>query len=286
MKTILLGKLKTAAVLFLVVGLMAASAGLLRPHAAAQVMAFSLPDQPPPLKITLDAEPIFKDGVADRAALTALLDLALRIPPVKPADQLSLEALPPYQKLALAAYGSDDKDNQLRKTIKEAVDLLVKHNNAFQERFPALPMDAQKANTFKNQVEQQQKNLALVYAALDAKHEELRALQEDRDRETKCWQANYDYVMARLGFRLAQFLEYQVMLGQIRKEELPELDKQKHTGYRLAAKIMLTDRDGEKIATGAKKLLKTIAEEHKGTPWELLAKRDIMTALGLEWQPD
>jgi len=182
--------------------------------------------------------------------------VALQIPPVKAADKLNLDALPPFPKAALAAYGTDDKDNRVRKTIKEAVDLLVKHNNAFQERFPALPADAQKANAFKNQIQQQQQNLALVYAALDAKYEELRGLQEDRDRETKYWQANYDYVMARLGFRLAQFIEYQVMLGQIRKEELPRLDKQKHTGYRLAAKTKLTDREGHKIATDAKKLLK------------------------------
>jgi hypothetical protein len=216
----------------------------------------------------------------------ALLGVALQIPPVKAADKLSLERLPPYPKAALAGYGIDDKDNQLRKTIKEAVALLVKHNNAFRERFPALPTDAQKANAFKSQIQNQQQDLALVYAALDAKYEELKALRENRDRETKYWQANFDYVMARLGFRLAQFIEYQVMLGQIRKDELPRLNKQKHTGYRLRAKINLTDREGAKIAADAKKLLKKIAEEHKGTPWELLAKREMMVALGLEWLPD
>jgi len=241
---------------------------------------------PPPLKIEFPAEPRFKSGVVDRATISALLDVALKLPPVRAADKLSLEMLPPYPKEALAAYVIDDKDNHFRKTIREAVDLLVKHNNTLQERFPALPTDAQKATALKNQIQQQQQNLALVYAALDAKYEELSALQEDRDRETKYWQANYDYVMARLGFRLAQLIEYQVMLGQIRKEELPVLDKQKHTGYRLVAKIKLTDRDGGRIATGAAKLLKKLAEEHKGTPWELLAKRDMMTALGLEWQPD
>ena len=34
----------------------------------------------------------------------------------------------------------------------------------------------------------------------------------------------------------------------------------------------------------ADQVLKDLAEEHQGTPWEILAKRESLTALGLEWQ--
>ena len=32
-------------------------------------------------------------------------------------------------------------------------------------------------------------------------------------------------------------------------------------------------------------VLDKMATEHAGTPWAVLAKRDKLTALGLEWQP-
>jgi hypothetical protein len=35
----------------------------------------------------------------------------------------------------------------------------------------------------------------------------------------------------------------------------------------------------------AKELLDGLIADHKGTPYEILAKREKFTALGLEWQP-
>ena len=46
----------------------------------------------------------------------------------------------------------------------------------------------------------------------------------------------------------------------------------------------MSDRDAQKISEAAKKLLKKLAEETKGTPWEVIAKREMATLLGLEWQ--
>jgi hypothetical protein len=47
----------------------------------------------------------------------------------------------------------------------------------------------------------------------------------------------------------------------------------------------MTDRDAQKLADQAKKVLERLAEAHKGTPWELVARREMLTNLGLEWQP-
>jgi len=253
---------------------------------ADKMVAFD-PKATVPGKITLklnDAD--FPGGIAGANDLAGILNLPNRVPPIKQGDkgnQLRADSLPPYPKTPLAAYKADNKDSDFRAAVQGGVDLLVKHNNAFQETFPPLPANQQQKTQFFNQLTNQQMTLALVYNDLESKYEELKLLTDDRKGESKLWQANYDYVMARIQFRMAYFYEYNAMLGKIRKEELPTLDPQVHKGYKLASKASMSDRDAQKIADNAKKILKKVAEDHKGTPWELIAKKEMFTSLGLEW---
>ena len=91
--------------------------------------------------------------------------------------------------------------------------------------------------------------------------------------------------LARLEAEFAYLMEYQSMLGQMRKE-LPPRDRELHGGWKLAATTTLTgDSAGKKMASSSHKLLDRIAKDHAGTPWEVLAKREKLTALGLEWKP-
>jgi len=71
---------------------------------------------------------------------------------------------------------------------------------------------------------------------------------------------------------------------------MPELVAGQHTGWRLASRDKMQAKGDEgkqakKYASDAKEVLKKLAEEHKGTPYEVLAKRDGSNALGLEWRP-
>jgi hypothetical protein len=104
-----------------------------------------------------------------------------------------------------------------------------------------------------------------------------------RAKETKRWQANYDFTLARLEAQIAYLFEYQSMLGQMRKQ-LPDLAPGQ-TGWRLASQVTLRgDTQGKKLAKDSGKRLDAIIKDNPGTPWEVLAKRQKLTALGLEWQ--
>ena len=66
----------------------------------------------------------------------------------------------------------------------------------------------------------------------------------------------------------------------------PELNPQVHTGWRLAAREKpQSPKEVRDKADESRKLLNRLADKHKGTPWEVLARRERVTALGLEWQP-
>jgi hypothetical protein len=111
-------------------------------------------------------------------------------------------------------------------------------------------------------------------------------LAGERGKETsKRWQANYDYVLARLEMQIAYLYEYTTMLGSMRKE-LPPRDPKLHGGWRLASQSTLQgDSTGKRLAREAQKTLDKLATDHANTPWAILAKRERFTALGLDWQP-
>jgi hypothetical protein len=75
------------------------------------------------------------------------------------------------------------------------------------------------------------------------------------------------------------------MLGQIRKDALPKRGPN-DTGWVLSSREKFNSgSEARKKADQAKKILKTLAKDNKGTPYEILAKREMLNALGLEWLP-
>src|SRR5262249_41052413 len=87
--------------------------------------------------------------------------------------------------------------------------------------------------------------------------ESMEKLAADRKKESSPrWQAHFDYVLAQLKLRFAYVNEYNLMLGKIRKDELPPLDPKIHKGWRLAAQEkMQSPREIRDLADDAKKIL-------------------------------
>jgi hypothetical protein len=140
---------------------------------------------------------------------------------------------------------------------------------------------------FKGEVEKDEKSVARIIRILDDALEEMEsdAVKAQRRKESPRWQANYDFMLARLWAQIAFLYEYQSLLGSMRRE-FPARDPAVHTGWRLAAATTLQgDSRGKKLARESRKLLDKVAKDNAGTPWAVLAKREKLTALGLEWQP-
>ena len=92
--------------------------------------------------------------------------------------------------------------------------------------------------------------------------------------------------LAMLKMRMVYVNEYNAMIAKVKRDELPKLDPKLHNGWRLAAQEKITSpKEVKDLASDAHKLLAKLIQEHPGTPWEVLAKRDRSAALGLSWQP-
>ena len=213
------------------------------------------------------------------------------VPPIKMTrDEMMLrpESLPFFAKKDMTKYLENDvKDTEFRQAVRAAAQALneqLKKSNRLQEEWYAPPNE----NVFKEQITNyQKKELASTQRILSEAFEDLKAAgtPEKRKEETSPrWLANYDYIAARLEEQLAYIDEYQGLLGQMKKE-LPPRDPAVHNGWRVASQALPSDSAAKKEAADAKKRLDRIIKEYPNTPWEVLAKRDRLTALGLEWQP-
>jgi hypothetical protein len=166
---------------------------------------------------------------------------------------------------------------QLRKEVK--VDLSI-----MQERYAA-PAAGRAENLFKERVYDDGRKMARIVLTLKETLREYEKAAKERDKATPRWQANYDFVKTALQAQMAYLEEYQSLLGQIRKE-LPPLNRELYNGWRLASQTtMQGDAAGKKLAKASRKTLTKMSKGLAGTPWGVLAKREKLTALGLDWQP-
>jgi hypothetical protein len=235
-------------------------------------------------------------------------------PPIKPsseAQEITYTSLPPFDQEVLKKYEDDaEKAAELRKAVQSARAVLwaisrevapkniaadvaatQKRQGKTLEVIMRVLTDGERApapgqeNVKKEMIANNERDVARIMGRLTEALEDLESVKAMRAEAPKRWQANYDFVLARLEAQMAFLYEYQTALGRMRKE-FPERDPKLHGGWRLAATIKLQgDSAGKKLAKDSTKLLEKLAKEHKGTPWEVLAKREKLTALGLEWQP-
>ena len=128
--------------------------------------------------------------------------------------------------------------------------------------------------------------VAKVIGELLEASDALKAVTDNRKDETKRWQASYDYVVARVEAQLSYLNEYQAVLGQILKGMAPP-DPKLYDGWRLASQTDPQTGDGaaKKLAADSRKKLDKIIKDYPKTPWEIMARRDRASGLGLEWQP-
>jgi hypothetical protein len=233
------------------------------------------------------------------------------LPPVKATREggrLRSEWLPSFPEAGLKDYqpdaGSSDEQKKVRQSIHHARVVLwavstapppaklaqeVKQVKQEVKFDLSILQDGYRFNAnekqFKDKVFKDEKNVARILDRLSETLDELKGVEGDLEKEGKRWRADYDFVRARLEMELAYVTEYQSMLGQMRKE-LPPRDPNVHGGWRLASTAKPQgDSAGRKLAGSARKTLDKIVADYTGTPWEILAKRERLTALGLEWQP-
>lgn len=272
----------------------------------------SVPNPPTP---TIAKPDLMGGNQADESVVRAVLD-EVNVPPIKPTEAeglIKFEAMPPVPKVVMDKFPMDNMPSKLRDAVKHAQVLLwaisavpapkdiaaavdeFREQEGLQNNLSTLKSGYRAPNEagvdqFKARVIEDQARLTRIIRLLDEELEErllIPEMEEEYEKASKRWQANFDFIVARVQAQYAFVYEYQSMLGSMRKE-LPQRDPMIHNGWKLASRTRPKgDREGRKAHREAKKRWERLKEEEDfdKTPWEILAKRESLTSIGLEWQP-
>ncbi len=114
-------------------------------------------------------------------------------------------------------------------------------------------------------------------------HETLQQGEKDRDAVTAPrWQAGYDLAMGRACAARARIEGYNAMLAAIKRGRKFENDGST-TWVLQSSETIDASSALRRLIDDAKRYLQRVVDEHPGTPWALIAERELMMPIGWEW---
>jgi len=130
-----------------------------------------------------------------------------------------------------------------------------------------------------------QQAAALLQPKIDTLCQILLAGEADRSKLRRPrWQAGYDLALGRALATQVRTAGYNVMLAKA-KQGMPFSSEKNNTWVLRAAEDQASS-PLQKIARKSRVYLERVEQQHAGTPWALLAKRELATPLGWRWEED
>lgn len=146
-------------------------------------------------------------------------------------------------------------------------------------RFPKLD-EAEFVNT----VSTAQRAAALLEPQIEQLYAILVTGETSRPRElVPRWRAGYDLAMGRILAAKVRTESYNAMLAAA-KTRLKFEDPQNNTWQLVGAESIEVGSRLANLASKATEYLQRVVSEHPGTPWAMLAERELATPLGWKWQ--
>ena len=139
---------------------------------------------------------------------------------------------------------------------------------------------------FVNQVNAAQQPAALVSNKINRLYEILKMGEIGRESEVSLrWKAGYDLAMGRVLAVKIRAESYNKLLAMLKTKSKFENEKNNVWVLKPANEI-LTGSATEKLADKARMYLQRVVDEHPGTPWALLAKRELQQPIGWALQEE
>jgi len=183
-------------------------------------------------------------------------------------------------------YVTIDEYRELLKKNK-AREALVRASHAswtHQLGHPQLRFPKKNEADLANRLTEAQKVAARLEPEIRALHDILRVGEEDRNDEIKPrWKAGYDLAMGRVLAAKVRTEGYNAMLAKA-KGGLKFKDTENDTWQLQQTDEISVGSALAKDAKLARQYLTRVINEHEGTPWALLAKRELERPMGWTWE--
>ena len=150
---------------------------------------------------------------------------------------------------------------------------------------PMLTFRAYNDNLLRQEIDDAQRPVAEVDYHLKRMYDALAAGEQDRDaiREAR-WQAAFDLAMGRLLAMRVRYFGYNQLLANMKVSPQPFSNDTNNMWQLVSSSEIATGPQMRNAAEKARTYLKRVIDEHAGTPWAMLAERELSAELGWSWQ--
>lgn len=190
---------------------------------------------------------------------------------------------PDYRPMRQAE--EDIRKNAAKAALVSTANLTYSDKNGIRNLpVPTMVFAAYNDNILRTEIVEAQKPVAQVDYDLKRLLSGLESSEKDRDkiREPR-WRAAFDLAMGRLLALRARYFGYNNMLAAMRTS--PKTFAQPiNNEWRLVPSNQVDSIDVKKVSEKAKKYLQRVVDEHPGTPWALIAERELRLDMGWSWQ--
>lgn len=194
------------------------------------------------------------------------------------APEIMRNYLPDYQ--SLESYEREVKKHPAKHALVEA----STRTAADGIQLPRLVYRADTDGTLKQQLFEAQKpaaeleyKLGIMLNALESGEKDRKKIQEPR------WQASYDLAFGRVLTMMVRAHGFNAMLAEMKTNPKSFQDKTNNHWVLEPAEEISTGIQLKKTGEKGVTLLKKVIHDHPGTPWELIAGRELMQPLGWRW---
>ncbi|MEC7565904.1 MAG: vWA domain-containing protein [Planctomycetota bacterium] len=138
--------------------------------------------------------------------------------------------------------------------------------------------------TFSSELSESQKMAAQLEPQIAGIYQLLQLGEGDRDKEKSLrWKVGYDLAVGRVLATKVRTETYNAMLAAA-KRGLKQENEKSNTWTLVPANEITVGSQYSKAGEQARQLLESVVEQHPGTPWALLAKRELSNPIGWRWQ--
>ena len=171
------------------------------------------------------------------------------------------------------------KNNKARQALVQAAQFSqVTPMESPETRFPKV-----NEADFANKLSNAQRQAAVLEPKVNQIYEVLKTGEKDRDKLSQPrWQAGYDLAMGRTLAVKVRTEAYNAMLAKA-KQGMKFQDPKDDTWELEPADEISVGSTLEKQAEQAREYLDRVAKDHDGTPWAMLAKRELSVPVGWKW---
>lgn len=135
-----------------------------------------------------------------------------------------------------------------------------------------------------NELTEAQKAAATLEPKLASLYETLQLGESDRKKETSPrWKAGYDLAMGRVLASKVRTETYNAMLAQAKRGMKFKDEKNNTWDLKSSAEVSVGSQLA-KAAKSASDYLQRVVDEHPGTPWAMLAQRELATPMSWQWE--